>query len=140
MTTAILAISITAIMLGVLRLLVTRPSWLSRIQLGLNVLVSLPMVVLLVMKQSGAHPTRQLNPATGTSMDWWSFWVEIWPLSMLLLLGAIVVAFVLLAITTADVIRTTPRHHVVIRIIHSTLCVAQPVMMLFFIGQNFPDA
>ena len=57
-----------------------------------------------------------------------------------IMLGAIVVAFVLLAITTFDVIRTIPRHHVVIRIIHSTLCVAQPVMTLFFIGRNFPDA
>ena len=140
MMTASLAISITAIMLGVLGLLVTRRSWLSGIQLGLNVLVSLPMVVLLVMKQSGAHPTRQLNAATGTSMDWWSFWMALWPLSMLLLLGAIVVAFVLLAITTADVIRTTPRHHVALRTLHSTLSVTQPVLMLFFIGQNFPDA
>ena len=88
MMTASLAISITAIMIGVLGLLVTRPFWLSGIQLGLNVLVSLPMVVLLVMKQSGANPTRQLNAATGTSMDWWSFWAGIWPLSMLLLVGA----------------------------------------------------
>jgi hypothetical protein len=66
--------------------------------------------------------------------------MALWPLSMLLLLGAIVVAFVLLAITTADVIRTTPRHHVALRTLHSTLSVTQPVLMLFFIGQNFPDA
>ena len=46
----------------------------------------------------------------------------------------------LLAITTADVIRTTPRHHVALRTLHSTLSVTQPVLMLFFIGQNFPDA
>lgn len=140
MMTCCLAISTTAILLGVRTFLVTRRSWLAGIQLGLNVLVSLLLVPPFLMTQSGAHPTRQLNPATGTSMDWWSFWMAIWPLSMLLLLGAIVVAFVLLAITTADVIRTTPRHHVVVRTIHSTLSVAQPVLVLFLVGSMFPDA
>ncbi|MDE0889298.1 MAG: hypothetical protein OSA40_07545 [Phycisphaerales bacterium] len=98
------------------------------------------MIVLLVMLEAGGHPTAQMNSATGPGRDWWLLWFDFWPLAMVFLLGAIVGTFVLLVVTGVVVIRTKPRRHVTIRILHATLSVAQPVLMLFFIGQYFPDA
>ena len=133
-------ISITTILLGVLVLLVARPARMPGFQIGLNLVVSLPMIALFVMLRSGGHPTAQLNAASGPGVDWWSFWMRSWPLWMVLLLGAIVVACVLLVITIAHVIRRTPRHHAALRVVHAILSCVQATLTLALIGGNFPDA
>ena len=93
-----------------------------------------------MMRAAGSHPTRQLNASAGPSMEWWSLWGDLWPAAMLLLLGAILVTLVCVVITVVAVIRTKPRRHTTIQILHAMLSLAQPILMFFLIGEHFPDA
>lgn len=103
-------------------------------------LALVPMLTLTAMRRAGASGTRQFNEPGGPSMDWWSTWVDLFPVYIFGLLALCLASLVIGICTIVSMVRDQIPRYVATRLLHAISVPAQCGTTFWLVGANFPSA
>lgn len=135
-----LGLGFSAVVLGLFALRVSDHRSTHAVGIIVSGLALVPMLTLTAMRRAGASGTRQFNEPGGTSMDWWSAWVDLFPVYILGLLALCVASLVIGVFTIVSTARDRPPRHAITRTLHAISVPAQCGTAFWLVGVNFPSA
>lgn len=130
-------LSTAAIVIAVITLRKSRASASSIWATGISALCLIPLGTLMMMRSTGASPVRQLN---GGGTDWWSRWLELWPIFFFGLMACVLCAVIGLIGASVDAMQHREQKFYRLIVSQWLVVIGQLVAVFALITVNFPDA